>query len=186
VSKTTTARGKIFSSWIDFCLAVSRDPSLRDVPDAEDKIAYLLVFGFRYRSQGRGTSKKPVRAGMVEDALLAVGQGITHLGQPDPRKASPGSAQNHPLLAAFLKRLRDQDEPAKHAYPANVTILRALYETLDTDHPNEGQINKNIIDLTIAAFFWLLRPAEYLFISDDPESRSQAFHLCDICFTIDG
>ena len=79
MSKTTTARGKIFSSWIDFCLAVGRDPSLRDVPDAEDKIAYLLVFGFRYRSQGRGTSKKPVRAGTVEDALLAVGQGITHL-----------------------------------------------------------------------------------------------------------
>ena len=85
---------------------------------------------------------------MVEDALLAVGQGITYLGKPNPRKDSPGGPRNHPPLAAFLKCLRDQDDPATRAYPANVPILHGLYSALDTDHPNEGQINQSLIDLS--------------------------------------
>ena len=186
VAKTNTSRDRIFASWIEFCAAAGCSPSLRDIRNQDDKISYLLVFGYRYRTHGRNSGKKPVRAGTVEDALLAVGKGITHLGEPDPRKASPGSAQNHPLLAAFLKRLRDTDDPAARAYPANVTILRALYQVLDTAHPTEGQLNKSIIDLTVAAFYWLLRPAEYLFVSDEPESRSQAFRLRDVAFVIDG
>jgi len=186
VKKTSSARSKIFGNWCRFCLSLGKLPSLRDVPRHEDKISYLLVFGIRYRRHGRGASKKPVRAGTVEDALLAVGKGIADLGEPDPRKVVPGSSQNHPILAAFLKRLRDQDSPANRAYPANVLFLRSMFDSLDCEHALEGQANRSVTDLAILAFFWLLRPAEYLFISDNSESRSQAFRLCDVCLTIDG
>jgi hypothetical protein len=180
--KTTSARSRIFTEWSEYCESLGRAPSLRDVPDPETKLCYLLVFGLRYRQTGQ--TGQPVRAGTVEDALLAVGQGITHLGQPDPRKEYPGSPKNHPLLASFLKALRDQDDPATRAYPANITILRGLPAALDTDHATAGQLNKTVIDLITVAFFWLLRPAEYL--EQGTEGRSQAFRLCDIHLTAAG
>ena len=119
----------------------------------------------------------------METALIAVGQGITALGQPDPRKQAGGD-RNDPLLASFLKAMLDQDSPSTRAYPANISIIEHLHDILDTDHPTAGQANKHAIDLCIIGFFWLLRPAEYLHSSG--EGRSQAFRLCDVSFTIAG
>ena len=126
----------------------------------------------------------PVRSGTVADALLAVGTGITHLGQPDPRKVAPGSDKNDPLLADFLSALADQDSPATRAYPANLTILRAAAQILDTRHTVDGPANTHVLDLMVVGFFGLLRPAEYLYGSG--KTRSQAFCLCDIHLTVDG
>ena len=114
-----------------------------------------------------------------------MGQGITDLGEPDPRKSSPSSDRNHPLLAAFFKACRDQDSPSTRSYPANISILDHLYQVLDLDHPSDGTLNRHTIDLIIVAFYWLLRPAEYL-ESTDPDARSQAFLFRDITFTING
>jgi hypothetical protein len=141
----------------------------------------MLVFGMRYRTQ------KSVRGDTVANALKAVGQGIANLGGGDPRKHLQGSFSNDPVLAAFLKRLRDQDDPSTRAYPANITILRALLDALDLDHAEEGSLNQHIVDLIIVAFYWLLRPAEYLHGAAEAEdSRSRAFLFRDISLTIDG
>jgi hypothetical protein len=118
----------------------------------------------------------------VEEALLAVGTGITALGMPDPRKEVPGSDRNHPLLASYLNALSDEDDLHTRAYPANITIIQHMYQILDTAHPIHGRFNQHIIDLCIVGFFWLLRPAEYL--STDLQGRSQAFCLQDITFMI--
>lgn len=120
----------------------------------------------------------------MDKALLAVGQGITHLGERDPRKLR-GSDGLHPLLASFLKALRDEDDPATRAYPANVSILRQLYTVLDFEDDEFGPLNEHVADLVVVAFFFLLRPAEY---TDSPatESRSQAFLLKHIHLTVDG
>ena len=56
----------------------------------------------------------------------------------------------------FLKHLHDQDDLATRVYPANVIIIHSLYDILDIDHPNEGQLNRSIINLITATFFWLL------------------------------
>jgi hypothetical protein len=56
---------------------------------------------------------------------------------------------------------------------------------LDTSHPKFGTLNNHVILLTIIAFYWLLRPAEYL-NPETPDSRSQAFLLRNIHFTMDG
>ena len=81
-TKTSRARASTFGFWCDFCKELSIDPSLGDVPDDERRLAYLLVFGLRYRRYGR--TKNPVRADTVATALGAVAKGITDLGQPDP------------------------------------------------------------------------------------------------------
>jgi len=124
---------------------------LSRVPAQEDKLCYLLVFGMGYRRTGaRG---QPVRADAVEKALLAVGKGMANLGVNDPRKAPPGSNSNHPVLAAFLKRLGNKDTPVTQAYPANLTIIEALFEALDTKDPVWGVLNKHLINLIIVAFY---------------------------------
>jgi hypothetical protein len=176
VAKTRAARLSTFRHWADFCASLGHDPSLSDVPDAETRLCYLLVFGHRIRRAGIKQTGGPVRANTVSKALLAVGTGIAQLGGQDPRKETPGADRNHPLLASFLKALADDDEPAKRAYPANTTILENLYST------NPGTLHLtawlHLTNLAIVGFYWLLRPAEYLHSSET--GRSQAFKLQDI------
>ena len=184
VKKTRRSAASAFGRWATFCAELGHDATLSDIPDGEDKLCYLLVFGMRYRSQGARASGRPVKSGSVDKALLAVGKGFTDLGLLDPRKQVHGSSANHPVLTAFLKRLSDEDDPASRAYPANVLVIRALYDVLDVDDPKWGALNRHIIDLIIVAFYWLLRPAEYLESSSE-EARSQAFKLGAVGFKID-
>jgi hypothetical protein len=177
--KTRDARARIFTDWTIFCTQHNTHPSLRDVANAETKLSYLLVYALRRRNAASHRSSLPVRAGTVEDALMAVGQGITALGEPDPRKEVPGAQRNHPLLASFLKALRDADCPATRAYPINLTILRELTRLTNLNDPASLAVR----DLCIIGFFWLLRPAEYLFSTG--RGRSEAFRLCDVSFTAD-
>ena len=77
------------------------------------------------------------------------------------------------------------------SYPATVDMLEALPKVLDTEHPIDGQLNTNVIDLCIAGFYWLMRPAEHCGFStrNDDQSRSartEAFRLRDIEFYVDG
>jgi hypothetical protein len=184
--KTDDTRLRIFDDWCDFCTSLRQKPDLSQVRDEETKLCYLLVFGLRIRAAGCSNSKanEPVRAGTVEDALLAVGKGITNLGEPDPRKEVPGSKSSHPPLGAFLKAMRDEDDPASRSYPVNVTLIRQLFDTLDYEHEIHGQANRHVIDLVIVGHFWLLRPAECL--HGAAEGRSQAFRLADISFIVNG
>ena len=174
----------MFGHWTAFCEEHDHPPDLADIPDRNDKLCYLLVFGLRYRQPD--PSKNIVRSDTVAKALKAVGQGIANLGGCDPRKATLGAVRNDPILAAFLKRLRDEDDPSTRAYPANLTILRGLLDALDIDDDVHGALNAHIIDLIIVAFYWLLRPAEYLDADADEDSRSQAFRLRDISITFNG
>ena len=166
-------------------------PSLCSVAP-EQRLGYLLVFGIRYRR--RGATNNAVRADTVDKALLAVGQGLSDLGIPDPRlrrldsRGDPHredySDKLNPLLADFLKAMRDEDDPQTRAYPANITILRALLDALDFKHPKDGVLNQHVVDLVIVAFYWLLRPSECTY-SSTPEARSQAFLFRNIHLTID-
>ncbi len=180
VPKTQRAKNKIFGIWSAFCQKLGRQPSLSDVPAPEDKLTYLLVFLWRYRAVGQ--RNKPVRAGQLSSVLTAVGQGISHLGYQDPRYPL-GSPRQHTVLTDFVRALQKQDDPTKRAYPANVTILRGLFDALDTDDEIFGTINRHTQWLIIVAFYWLLRPAEYL-ETPDADSQSQAFRLRDVQFTI--
>ena len=167
--------------WHQYCVQTSQSISLRTVPSPDGRLAHLLVFGLRYRRGGQ--TGKPVRADTVDKALLAVGQGITHLGQPDPRKLA-GSDKLHPLLTSFLKALRDEDGPDTRTYPANITILEGMPDALDFEDRDWGAFNAHVADLAIVAFYWLLRPAEYCYSASE-EARSQAFLLGHVHLTID-
>ena len=175
--KTRAARSNVFDKWTGFCRRLLVREDLSDVAPA-DRLSFLLVFGMLYR-EGRFSSHQ-VRSGTVQDALLAVGKGLADLGTPDPRLLPTG--RTVPLLADFYSAMADQDSPSTRQFPANLTLLRHLPVILDTDHPDAGAANTATIDLAIVGFFWLLRPAEYLYSRG--QGRSTPFRLCDICFAI--
>ena len=158
---------------------------MREIPTREERLCYLLVFGQRIRQQA-GRSGKPIRAGSVEDSLLAVGEALQHMGVPDPRKEAPGNPRNDPLCASYLAALRNEDDPASRVQPINTTILENLYEVLDFEHPIDGEANRATVDLTIAAFFWLMRPAECACTGNEDETRSGSFRLNDIKLQLNG
>lgn len=157
--------------------------ALREVSQREDQLTYMLAFGYSY-SLRPGRNQDTVRADTVGKAMAAVGQGLTKLGVPDPRKTGPGPRDFDPLYLSFMAGLRELDGPATRAYPANITIVKGCRRCLDFDHPEWGLTNQLVLDLVVAGFFWLLRPAEYLYSS--AEGRSQAFRFCDITLTIRG
>ena len=115
----------------------------------------------------------------MAQAISHVAEGITNLGEPDPRKP-PFSTKFYPLLDSFYKSLRNEDDPQTRACPANLLFIEALFSCLDTMHSVWGTANLHIIDLIIVAYFWLLRPGEYC-QGGDPGSRSTPFRLESIC-----
>ena len=109
---------------------------------------------------------------------------MANLGGVDPQKETPGARDNHPLLTAFLRALSNEDNPSTRAYPANISIIEALFDCLDFEDPRWGTFNAHVVDLIIVAYFWLLRPSEYVEGSGD--TRSEAFEFKDIELCIDG
>lgn len=133
----------------------------------------------RYRAHGR--KSKSVTADTVSNAVQAVGKGISNLGYPDPR-LQPHSDKLHPLLADLFKSLKNEDDPAGRAYPVNIYILQQLPHVLETENPHYGLAENHVCQLCILAFFFLLRPCEY--VSGSGDTRSKPFRLCDISFSI--
>ena len=152
----------------------------------EDRLAYIIVFAVRYRRRP-GKGGKSIRADAVSKALTAIGKGIADLGGEDPRFPFAGARHYRPVLADYMSAIRKEDDPSSRAYPVNMTIIRHLVTSLDLEHERYGILNRHVIDLIIVAFFWLLRPAEYLQGSGDPsDTRSQAFRFRDISLRLGG
>ena len=93
---------------------------------------------------------------------------MSHLGQPDPRLDICDRKRLNPVLTSFFKKCEDNDAPTLCAHPATIAMLERLPEILDEDHPVDGPLNRNVINLCIMAFFWLMRPAEFC----GPSSRN--------------
>lgn len=185
--RSTTAKHRkssasIFHKWAEFCVQHGTEPSLRGTA-RDQQLNFLLVFFMRYRVHGQ--TGESVRADTVAKAITAVGKGIADMGQPNPTKQAHGSDRLDPLLAAFVKGMRNQDSPSGRAYPVSLLVVRGLRDAIDTDHYLLGTFNELIIDLIVVAFYFLLRPSEYL-RSTNREARTQAFRLHHITLTMGG
>ena len=181
--KTRRAKDSAFGHWKTWCNEQGFSCLLEHLDDQQDQICYILAYLYQYRHSGRRS--KPVRSATLSKIATALGKGLSNLGRPNPCKPSPHSDKRDPLLTDFLAALEKEDAPASRAYPINTTILRGLFSSLDTEHVRYGTLNRHIQLLCVAAFYWLMRPTEYLY-NKDPETRSEAFCLGDIHFTIRG
>ena len=65
-----------------------------------------------------------------DDEIGNICKGITGMGVKDPRWED---GHVHTLLADFIDRLTDKDDPQTRTYPVNVAIIEQLFDTLSTD-----------------------------------------------------
>lgn len=177
--KTRKSQCSAFKAWSNFCASEEVPVTLNHTVDYDEKVSYLLVFLVRYRLFG--LQGHLVRAPTVSKVLTAVCKGFTNLGVADPR-LHPTTGQPIDVFPDFLTSCGNEDSPSTRAYPVNITILRALPQVLEIEDPKYKDRELHIMHMTIAAFFWLLRPAEYT--NDKPGGRSQAFRLCDVHFVV--
>ncbi len=115
-----------------------------------------------------------VRGRTVGDAVRAIGQTLAQLGLPDPRLTPSGKLEFRlsRLLASYTKA----DPPPSRVKPIPVPIL---HHATTMARIGNTPASAAVADLITIAFFFLLRPGEYIFTSnaDAAPFRLQDLHL---------
>jgi hypothetical protein len=115
-----------------------------------------------------------VRSRTVEDALRAVGQGFASVGGKYPRKTFTGEIDFR--IQRQLRSWSREDDPPTRVKPIPIqlilTILSIAYHATTTSN----NAAKAIADMTVIAFYYLLRPGEYTATATD----DAAFRLQDL------
>jgi hypothetical protein len=138
-----------------------------------------MGFAARVRSGyfGRG---QQVQASTVSSAITAVGQKIALDTNTNPTKIV-GSKKFLPCLQELLDGYRLEDPPTKKKLPVEADVPELLFNLgYGTNSTTLGQA---IGDLSLIAFYYLLRVGEYTIKSSRNKSKQTVqFKLEDITF----
>lgn len=147
------------------------DPSLFYV---KDPVRFLQVFMRQFRNGELAPSGRPVSARHAEDAVRSVGQTLSELGAGDYRKDPRTGKLDFRLYrqqASYKKR--DRPRPKKPEIPKP-----ALFQVQAWS--GNGPREAALADMIWLAFFFLLRPGEYVWTNSNPHP----FTLKDVTFKI--
>jgi len=135
----------------------------------------LQVFAVRYRSGQISASGHATRKCQVEEALRAVGQTLAGLGLPDPRLTRFSDKLDFRLRRQLATYQRMDPAPAR-VKPIPLPVLQFAAAAAAQRLAVLGPV---LADLLIIAFFFLLRPGEYVLSSADEAApfRLQDVHL---------
>ena len=158
--------------WCSFCDSLGIHPSLAT---ARDPIPYLQIFARRYRDGRLAPSGRPVRSRTVEDALRSVGQAFSALGAPDPRESSTNKIDFR--LHRQLRGYKREDPAPTRVRPIPWGALQEAQRIATS--PAGTQRELALTDLMWLAFYFLLRPGEYLHTTTE-----HAFRLQDILLRV--
>ena len=158
--------------WCTYCESIGTHPSLATV---RDPIPYLQIFARRYRDGRLSPSGRPVRSRTVEDALRSVGQAFSALGASDPRESAPNKIDFR--LQRQLRGYKRNDPAPARVRPIPWPALREAQRIALSSAGTEKECT--LVDLMWIAYFFLLRPGEYLYTTGE-----HAFRLQDIVLRI--
>jgi len=138
-----------------------------------------MAFAERVRTGWFGRGKQ-VQANTVASTLTAIGQKIAQDTNVNPTKLT-GSDKFLPALQEMLDSYRNADPPAEKKLPIEADVPELLFEI--GYGPNGTVLGKTVGDLTLIAFYYLLRVGEYTVKGSRNESkRTVQFKLEDITF----
>ena len=160
--------------WCRYCSDMQIHPSLSTV---RDPVPYLQIFARRYRDGRLAPSGRQVRSRTVEDALRSIGQAFSALGAPDPREVAPNKIDFR--LQRQLRGYKRQDPAPTRVRPIPTLALQEAQRIASS--PSGTSREHALADLMWLAYFFLLRPGEYLHTSSE-----HAFRLEDIVFRSQG
>jgi hypothetical protein len=158
VAATTKTKEKYRQVWIEYCEPLGVDPTLApETTPFQTKINTIMCFTGRVKSGWYGHGRQ-VANGTVTSALTAVGQAFSVDDRGNPLKPH-GSQDYHYAVKVMLDGWKKEDLPTMKKLPIEVNIPEYLVER--SMEPNSGEGRKAIADLTLIAFYYLLRVGEY-------------------------
>ena len=175
---TTKGRENCWERWAAYCAPLGVDPFLQDTPFSE-RVCLLKGFASRVRTgyYGRG---KQVQAGSMSSAITTVGQMIALATNSNPTKIV-GSEKLLPRLQQMLDGFQKADPPTVKQLPVEADVPEFLVKRGLA--PDARELDHAIGDLTMIAFYYLLRIGEYTTKGARNNSKqTKEFKLGDITF----
>jgi hypothetical protein len=153
------------------------DPYLQGV-QYTCKVRVLTGFAARVRQGYYGRGKR-VASGTVVSTITAVGQEIALACGTNPTKIT-GSEKLLPRLPQILDGWRKEDPPTTKQLPVEADVPELL---LERGRIGYSEIDQAIGDLTLIAFYYLLRIGEYTIKGKQNETKQTVqFKYEDITF----
>jgi hypothetical protein len=154
------------------------DPFLQDTLFS-DRVCMLKGFAGRVSTgyYGRG---KQVQAGSVSSVITAVGQAIVLATNTNPTKVV-GSNKLLPQLQQMLDGFRKADPPTTKQLPVEADVPKFLVKLGLASEARK--LDRTVGDLTLIAFYYLLRIGEYTAKGAQNNSKqTEEFKMGDIMF----
>ena len=177
MAATTNNRKVHWANWTKYVRPLGLDPYLQGA-EYTTKVRVLTGFTARVRQGYYGRGKR-VATGTVVGAITAVGQEIALACGTNPTKIT-GSEKLLPRLSQIFDGWRKEDPPTTKQLPVEADVPELLAERGRDGH---AELDKAIGDLTLIAFYYLLRIGEYTIKGKRNETKQTVqFKYEDITF----
>ena len=145
----------------------------------EHRTRALTGFAARVRAGSFGRGQQ-VGAGTVLSAITAIGQTISLARGVNPTKLE-GSEKLLPRLAQMIEGWKRDDPPVVKKLPVEVDVPELLARL--GRKPTANELDRAIGDLSLIAFYYLLRVGEYTVKATRNNSkRTVQFRVADVTF----
>jgi len=178
VAATQATRNRYWRAWTEF-LPRNINPYLQELAEPQ-RLVVLQIFARRVREGefGRGNQ---VQTGSVQAALGAVGKTIELAGFTNPLY-QPGTTNYHASIRLQMETYKREDPATEQQVAVPVAIPNYIFRNTRNTHDRRLRA---IGELTIIAFYFLLRVGEYT-QHGRGQRRTQQFRLCDTKFFANG
>jgi hypothetical protein len=156
VAATTKGWETCRTLWSAYVAPMGVDPFLQDTPFTI-RVRLLTGFAGRVRTGYYGQGKQ-IQAGSVSSTITAIGQAIALATNTNPTKIV-GSNKLLPRPQQMLDGFRKPDPPTTKQLPVEADVLEFLVQLGLS--PEARELDRVIGDLTMIAFYYLLRIGEY-------------------------
>jgi hypothetical protein len=175
---TTEAREKYWNHWRSYVAPLGLDPYLQETTFAYRARA-LSGYAARVRRGHYGRGKQ-VRTGTVSAAITAIGTKISLATGVNPTK-EPAGDKMIPRLAQMLQGWKKDDPPVIKKLPVEVDIPEFL--AVNGNSPGANALDAAIGDLSLVAFYYLLRVGEYTIKNKRNNTKQTVqFRMKDVTF----
>jgi len=180
VAATTKGWETCWSRWAAYVAPMGVDPFLQDTPFT-NRVRLLTGFAGRVRTGYYGQGKQ-IQAGSVSSAITAVGQMIAlamNTNLPIPQIV--GSDKLLPRLQQMPDGFKKADPPTTKQLPVEADVPELLVQLGLS--PEACELDRAVDDLTMIAFYYLLRIGEYTTKGTRNNSKQmEEFNMGDITF----
>ena len=175
---TAKNRQKYWDRWVAYVAPLGMDPYLQKTAHVHNA-RLLSGFAARVRTGAYGR-RQQITAGAVSSAIAAIGTEISLVTGVNPTKQKH-SDKLLPRLSQMFDGWRKEDPPTIKKLPVEVDVPELL-SRIGT-RANANALDQAIGDLTLIAFYYLLRVGEYTIKNSRNNTKQTVqFRLGDITF----